>query len=186
MTIFTYGVYVILLDKKVLKSPSFTKRSPDYDPNLDCYYVGMSSKSPEERFQQHLAGRKSCRHVKNHGIRLVPELYEYIPRFTSSKVAKAREKELAVELREGGHAVYWNGDDPSGEDEMPTKDEEIYESMNMASSKAKVDLIELFDNLNDQEAEGVKKFVRWFSDNIKDAGYTRLGKIIKDLPGKIR
>ena len=158
MARFTYGVYVILLDKKVLESPAFTKRSPDHDPKMDCYYVGMSSKTPEDRFEQHKTGDHYyyCRHVRNHGICLVPELYEHIPRFATSDEAKAREKELAVELREEGHAVYWNGDDDSKEGEMPTN-EEVFESMDDAADQAKVDLFALFDSLTEDEAEGVRE-----------------------------
>ena len=59
MSNYTYGVYVILLDKKVLEIPRFSSRSPEYDPDLDCYYVGMSAKTPEDRFKQHKKKKKS-------------------------------------------------------------------------------------------------------------------------------
>ena len=110
MSKYTYGVYVILLDKKVLEIPRFASRSPEYDPDLDCYYVGMTAKTPEERFKQYKNKKRSSFFVREFGINLVPELYESIPRFPTRAEAKKKEEELAVDLREAGHAAYWNGD----------------------------------------------------------------------------
>ena len=91
---------------------------------------------------------------------------------------------LAVELCEEGHALYWNGDDDSREGEMPTNDE-VFESMDAAADQAKVDLFALFDSLGDEEAEGAKIFIGWFLENYQDVGFRRLGRVIKELPGRM-
>lgn len=67
---------------------------------------------------------------------------------------------------------------------MPNNDE-VYASMDSAADRAKVDLISVFDRMTDEEAEGAKKFIGWFLKNYQEAGYTRLGKIIKKLPGRM-
>jgi len=67
---------------------------------------------------------------------------------------------------------------------MPRNDE-VYASMDSAADRAKVDLMSVFDNMSDEEAEGAKKFIGWFLDNYQDAGFRRLGRIIKELPGRM-
>lgn len=183
MTKFTYGVYVILLDKKVLEIPRFASRSPEYDPGLDCYYVGMSAKTPEERFRQHKKGKRSSYFVRNFGVRLVPELYENIPRFATRVKAKKKEEELAVDLREAGHGAYWNGDDNSKEEVMEGETKEkTLAKMDVAAEEAKTKLGKLLDNMNPEQKEGAQKIIIWFKDNYMAAGYKRLGRIMKDLP----
>lgn len=183
MTKFTYGVYVILLDKKVLEIPRFASRSPEYDPGLDCYYIGMSAKTPEERFRQHKKGKKHSYFVREFGNGLVPELYEGIPRFHTRAEAKKKEEELAVDLREAGHAAYWNGDDHSKEEVMEGETKEkTLAKMDAAAKEADTKLGKLLENMDTEQKEGAQKTIIWFKDNYMAAGYKRLGRIIKDLP----
>ena len=60
----THNIYVIELDKKVLEKKKFKDANPDYIEGSPCVYVGMTSKSPEERFKQHKEGHKASRIVK--------------------------------------------------------------------------------------------------------------------------
>ena len=43
-------------------------------PAKPCVYVGMTGLAVQERFQNHKAGRKAARIVKNYGIGPMPEL----------------------------------------------------------------------------------------------------------------
>ena len=181
MTKYTYGVYVVLLDKQVLEIPRFSSRSPEYDQNLDCYYVGMSAKTPEERFKQHKGKKRSSYFVRKFGIRLVPELYENIPRYPTRDEAQEKEEELAVELRELGHAAYWNGDDVSMEELMTDTKDVTLAKMDASAKEAEEKLKVLLENMDPEQRKGAQKILIWFKDNYMAAGYKRLGKIFKDL-----
>lgn len=102
-----HNVYVIELDKAVLKEPRFRRANPDYDPAKPCVYVGMTGLSVEQRFANHRKGVKSNRFACRYGIRLLPELYAC---FNPMPYEGAREMEveLAVGLREEGYGV-WQG-----------------------------------------------------------------------------
>ena len=47
----THNIYVIELDKEVLKKKKFREANPDYVNGSPCVYVEMKSKSPEERLE---------------------------------------------------------------------------------------------------------------------------------------
>jgi hypothetical protein len=64
-----FNVYVIELDKAILELQKFREANPDYDPTKPCVCVGMTARSPEERFQQHLSGYKAARFTKRYGVR---------------------------------------------------------------------------------------------------------------------
>lgn len=89
-------LYIILLSQVNGKDPGY------------ALYVGETSKTPEERFKQHLNGYKASRFVKYYGTRLLPELYEHlIP--LGREEAKNLEGEIAEDLKQhdiptfGGH-----------------------------------------------------------------------------------
>jgi len=104
----SYNVYVIKLDKKVLKSKKFRRGNPCLDPKLDCYYVGQTSNEPEIRFRQHKDGYKASHFAKRHGIKLCPDLYKkYNPIKTRSE-AEEIESQLTTKLRKKGHGVWSN------------------------------------------------------------------------------
>ena len=100
-----YSVYVIELDKAVQRSRTFKARNPEMDPDKACFYVGMTARTPRERFEQHMAGYKSGRFVKKHGKWLRPRLFSHYNPMTY-KEAVAREPWLARLLRARGHGVW--------------------------------------------------------------------------------
>ncbi len=102
-----HNVYVVGLDKAVLNERRFVKDNPDHDPKKACLYVGMTGRTPDERFQQHRAGYKANKYVRKYGRWLRRRMYEkYNPMIYQE--AQRMEKELAKKLRAKGHAV-WQG-----------------------------------------------------------------------------
>lgn len=101
------NIYVIRLDPAVLNHLRFRERNPDHDPRKPCVYVGMTYRTPQERFDQHLAGYKACRYVKKYGRQLMPKKYEKLNPLTRTE-AKQKEVALAVRLRARGYAVWQN------------------------------------------------------------------------------
>ena len=101
---FHHHVYVVLLNSSVSKEPKVLKRNPNRDPAKPCVYVGMTGVTPSERFQKHKHGHKASRVVREHGMRLLPELYEYLNPMPYD-AARQMERELAEELREQGYTV---------------------------------------------------------------------------------
>jgi hypothetical protein len=93
-------VYVIELDREAGRRR---------DPRLPWLYVGSSSRSPEERFDQHRRGYKSAGIVKRHGARLRPELYEDLEPVRSSRAAVAAEQRRARELADCGFIAHSDG-----------------------------------------------------------------------------
>ena len=61
-----YSVYVIELNKKVLKHKKFKDANPNYDTSKHCVYVGSTELNPEERFKQHKEG-----HYKNGKLKVI-------------------------------------------------------------------------------------------------------------------
>ena len=102
-----HSVYVVELSKDVLQERRFRKANPGYLPGMPCVYVGMTGLSPDERFDKHKAGIKASRSVREHGLRLRPDLYEvYNP--MPYEAARDMEVELAIAFREQGFGV-WQG-----------------------------------------------------------------------------
>ena len=103
-----YNVYVIELDKEVLKSKKFRERNPYMNPRLACYYVGQTTHDPNIRFKQHKAGYKANRFVKKYGTRLVPQIFMKFNPIAKRKEAEFLEQWIAEKLREKGHGVWSN------------------------------------------------------------------------------
>jgi len=97
-------IYVIRLSKGVLRERRFVRANPNRDPGKKCVYVGLTGRSPEERFQQHKDGIKSARYVKKYGKNLLPSLGRKT--YKSHKKALKLERELAERLRERGFGVW--------------------------------------------------------------------------------
>ncbi len=91
----TYRVYVIELDDSLRKGT-----------DKPAVYVGYSAKTPEERFAQHLRGERASRHVRGHGVRLRPRLYQAYPAAANRPEAEALERHVADRLRRRGFTVY--------------------------------------------------------------------------------
>ena len=112
-----YQVYVIELSKKVFtENKKFRDANPQFNGVLECLYVGMTSKTPAERFKQHKTGyvnkkghKLSANIVQKYGIYLRPSLYEHINENPMTREqALQMEEKLALDLRRQGYAVWFN------------------------------------------------------------------------------
>lgn len=115
--LYMYQVYVIELSKRVFtENAKFREANPQFNGVLQCLYVGMTSKTPKERFQQHKTGyvnkkghKLSAAIVFKYGAYLRPSLYEHL---NTSPMTRAQallaETKLAIELRRKGYAVWYN------------------------------------------------------------------------------
>ena len=99
-----HSVYVILLDPSVLQHASILCLNPNRDPAKPCAYVGMTGLAVQERFQNHKNGYKSAWVVEKYGLRLMPELYEYLNPMPFEAAAQM-ENDLAEDLRAEGYTV---------------------------------------------------------------------------------
>ena len=113
----TYRVYVVELSKKVFtENWKFRVANPQFNGTLECLYVGMTSKTPAERLQQHKTGfvnqkgfKLSANIVEKYGIYLRPSLYEHLNAKPMNRAeALAMEEKLAINLRRQGYAVWFN------------------------------------------------------------------------------
>ena len=101
---FHHNVYVVLLRNTVAKHSSVLRLNPKRDLLKPCVYVGMTGIPVDHRFENHKNGYKSARLVKEYGVRLLPELYEYLNPMPYEH-ALEMEKDLADDLRSQGYAV---------------------------------------------------------------------------------
>ncbi len=100
-----HNVYVIELDKEVLKFDEFVKANPQYKEGMPCLFVGETRHTPHKRFNYHLVGYKSHEFVRRYARRLAPEYYARINPINGDQ-AKAEEHQLADRLRALGYAVW--------------------------------------------------------------------------------
>ncbi len=111
-----YRVYVVELSKRVFtENRRFREANPQFNGVLECLYVGMTSKTPKERFVQHKTGyinkkghKLSSNIVQKYGSYLRPSLYNHIKPMDSRAEALKMEKLLALELRRKRYAVWFN------------------------------------------------------------------------------
>ena len=111
-----YRIYVIELSKRVFSENSrFREANPQFTGVLQCLYVGMTSKTPKERFLQHKTGYRnkkgyklSANIVEKYGAYLRPSLYNHIDPIATRANALNMERVLALELRRQGYAVWFN------------------------------------------------------------------------------
>jgi hypothetical protein len=90
-----YSLYVIELEP-----------DPAKDGEATAVYVGETTKTPDERFQEHMSGGiLASRHVARRGVCLRPDL---APRqkYHTREASRAAEERLAERLRKRGFAVY--------------------------------------------------------------------------------
>lgn len=110
-----YRVYVIELSRKVFTEHwKFRAANPQYNGVLECLYVGMTSKTPQQRLAQHKSGARTSKGhklssdiVRRYGRFLRPSLYQNIGPLSRAEALEV-EKGLALELRRKGHAVWTN------------------------------------------------------------------------------
>lgn len=100
-----FNVYVVGLDRQVLRNRRFSAENPQYNPAKPCVYVGMTALSPKERFACHKRGYKACKYVRDYGLYLKPRHYRKLNPMTYEE-AVAMERELARRLRNRGYAVW--------------------------------------------------------------------------------
>ena len=112
-----YRVYVVELKKKVFtENTRFRLANPQFNGVLQCLYVGMTSKTPMERFEQHRTGyvnkkghKLSANIVQKYGTYLRPSLYEHLNQKPMTRAeALLMEEKLAWDLRRQGYAVWFN------------------------------------------------------------------------------
>ena len=111
-----YRIYVVELSKRVFtENRKFREANPQFNGVLECLYVGMTSKTPKERFQQHKTGYRnkkgyklSSSIVEKYGSYLRPSLYNHIPPLAIRAEALKMEETLAMELRRQRYAVWFN------------------------------------------------------------------------------
>jgi predicted GIY-YIG superfamily endonuclease len=111
-----YHIYVVELHKKVFtEHHRFREANPQFNGVLECLYVGMTSKTPKERFEQHKKGMLSKKGhslssaiVQKYGSYLRPSLYNHIPPLATRAEALQMEAALARELRRKKYAVWYN------------------------------------------------------------------------------
>jgi len=116
MATYTYSIYVIELSKKVYtENRKFREANPQFNGVLECLYVGMTSKTPKERFEQHKNGSLSkkghnisSKIVHTYGLYLRGSLYNHIGPISTRAEALKIEKQLALELRRKRYAVWFN------------------------------------------------------------------------------
>src|SRR6186997_1222552 len=110
-------VYVVELSKRVFtESARFRNANPQFNGVLQCLYVGMTSKTPAERFKQHKTGyvnikghKLSANIVQRYGTYLRPSLYDHINLKPMTREEALRmEEKLALDLRRKGYAVWFN------------------------------------------------------------------------------
>lgn len=111
-----YHVYVIELSKRVFtENRKFRDANPQFNGVLECLYVGMTSKTPAERFKQHKSGfinnkghKLSAAIVEKYGLYLRGSLYNHILPLKTRAEALKMEEMLALELRRKRYAVWFN------------------------------------------------------------------------------
>ena len=81
------------------------KKSDLADSTLPWIYVGETSKTAEQRFEAHLAGKSASKWVRKYGVRLLPELFEDQPILRSQVESKSYEAWLAASLEANGYSV---------------------------------------------------------------------------------
>ncbi len=117
MAVLNYQVYVVELSKRVFtENTRFRAANPQFNGVLQCLYVGMTSKTPSERFKQHKTGyinkkghNLSSAIVRKYGSYLRPSLYNHLNLKTMTRQeALNTEEKLALDLRRQGYAVWFN------------------------------------------------------------------------------
>ncbi len=111
-----FYVYVIELSKRVYtENRKFREANPQFNGVLECVYVGMTSKTPAERFKQHKTGyinkkghKLSATIVEKYGLYLRGSLYNHILPMATRAEALKMEETLALELRRKRYAVWFN------------------------------------------------------------------------------
>ena len=105
----TCCIYVIRLREEIFSDKRrFRRANPNYKVGKACYYVGMTSKTPEERFEVHMSGHQhASRYACEYGVELARDKFSHLP-LMSHADAEEMEVRHAEDLRGQGHGV-WQG-----------------------------------------------------------------------------
>jgi hypothetical protein len=103
-----YSLYVVELDRKVRQHNKFRRLNSGSSPLKECFYVGSTARTPEDRFEQHLNGYRANSYVTKYGLRLRPDLYDKYNPISTRSDAEDLEEYLAERLRLAGHGVWSN------------------------------------------------------------------------------
>jgi len=95
-----YHVYVVELSKRVWEdSKRYRDANPQYNPVLQCLYVGMTGQTPKVRFEKHKKGHRtksgikiSNHYVEKYGLYLRPSLYKHLNPLSKSEAILMEEK----------------------------------------------------------------------------------------------
>jgi len=91
---------VIKLDKEAMSQDRrLLKANPNMKEDSFYCYVGQTSRTPDERFEQHKQGYKSKSYVKRYGMYLCRKRYEKYNPIATREEAWAMEESLAEKLR---------------------------------------------------------------------------------------
>ena len=104
-----HNVYVIELDRAVLRFDDFVRANPLYKDSMPCLFVGETRHTPKRRFHYHLVGYKSHEFVRRYARRLAPEYYAHLNPVSADQ-AKEGENHLAQKLRAMGYGVWRHAD----------------------------------------------------------------------------
>jgi len=99
-------LYAIELHPDAMRDPAFAAMNPHWVPGMPLLYIGMTSLTPEERFQQHKTGMKNASRIPHQfGMKLRMDL---VPgnRPVRRTIAMRQEKRLARFRRSEGYAVW--------------------------------------------------------------------------------
>jgi hypothetical protein len=105
----TCCIYVIRLREEILNDKKrFRRANPNYKTGKECYYVGMTSKTPEERFGVHMSGHQhASKYACEYGVELAWDKFSHLPLMSHAN-AETVEVHHAEDLRRQGYGV-WQG-----------------------------------------------------------------------------
>lgn len=100
-----HHVYAIELAPSVWAEAAFRRANPQHQVGEPMAYVGATAHDPDVRFDQHMAGIRSNRFVRRHGVRLRMDWVDVVNPMTRSDAAYM-EVDVALRLRALGWAVW--------------------------------------------------------------------------------
>ena len=109
-----YYVYVVELDRAFAETSRARQANPHAKSGKPCIYIGSSSKKPEDRFNEHINGKRNnkgplfSRVVFKYGLRLCPRLYQKYNPLNTREAAEIKERELTKNYRKKGYTVWSN------------------------------------------------------------------------------
>lgn len=99
-----FVVCVVKLGLAALAHRKFRDDNSNYQSGKNCYYVGKTSSTPQERYKQHKAGYEACRFAKTYGVELMLARLKQINPRTYEKTSR-HERPVAKRLKNEGYGV---------------------------------------------------------------------------------